>query len=397
MECTDKAKNDLIQELLENNISSEGLECLSRSVNPEDLGNIVQHIYDLNEKDILQMAALTGVMRFFDDAKNARRNELFTKKIKSGFRNSNEPRHKIVLAEGDSWFNYPIILTDVIDAVSMDPNLAVYSIARGGDWLLNMLTRRKYVEELSVLFPDFFLISAAGNDIVGASRLAAIVQTKPNPEEYDKNSWAKQIIQRAEKKRIPLDLADFNTGIGYLSKDFFALLMLFHLQYYFLMDGILNGGKTGKTKFPGIILITQGYDFPIPSLDKGFGPNIFKWYIPFIRLFLGHGTWLKIPLLRRGITDPQIQRCILYAMIYLFNEMMIDVGRAFNQQERRVFHIDSRNSVGLEGWADELHPKPRHFMNTGRVLQYCMRHHGDPMSSSYEQVYVVNDILSKLN
>ena len=158
--------------------------------------------------------------------------------------------------------------------------------------------------------------------------------------------------------------------------------MFFHLQYFFLMNGILRGGSTnigssGETKFPGITILTQGYDYPIPSTKKGFGFNPFKWYIPFVRLFLGHGTWLKTPLEIRGIYDPKTQENILYAMIFLFNEMAISTGAFFNEKKpHSVFHIDSRHSVGKNGWTDELHAQPKHFIDTGHVFSFCI--HGDP-------------------
>lgn len=395
-------KDCLIEKLLQNNISAKELSDLCTLVDAEDLSCIIQHIYDLNEKSILEIAMLDGILKKLDAIKNNRRNKAFEKKIKAGFRDELFPRRKIVLAEGDSWFNYPIILTDAIDAVSMDPDLAVYSLAEGGDWLLNMLTGRKYVEELSVLHPDFFLISAGGNDIVGARRLAAIVQPKYDPVEFHKNEWALRLIDRvktelkAGKLRTPFNEEDFNKGIGYLSKDFYSLLMFFFLQYFTLINGLLNGGRTGQSKFPGIKVITQGYDFVIPSLHKGFGLDITKWYKPFVRLFLGHGGWLKTPLLIRGILNAEAQRCTLYAMIYLFNEMMIDIGYCFNQQERRVFHIDSRYSVGKDGWTDELHALPKHFLNTGRVFSYCMHRHNEPRAATFDHVFLVTDILKKL-
>src|SRR5580692_1139376 len=156
----EKGKDDLIDDLLSNDISLAELVWLRDQVDAEDLAVIIQRIYDLNERDILGLAAVTGPLKTLDDAKNTRRNNRFTKKMKSGFRKVAE--NKVVLVEGDSWFNYPVILTDVIDALGMDPRLAIYSLARGGGWLLSMLTARKYVEELSVLHPDIFIISGGG-------------------------------------------------------------------------------------------------------------------------------------------------------------------------------------------------------------------------------------------
>lgn len=391
-------KQSLIDKLLRNTISASGLSELCPLIDADDLAYLIQHIYDLNERSILDMAALTGAMRLFDNSKNNRRNSLFTQKMKTGLWNKKDHGRKIVLVEGDSWFNYPIILTDVIDSLSVDEKLAVYSLAKGGDWLLNMLTGRQYVEELSILFPDFFLISGGGNDIVGSRRLAAIIQSKSSLQAYNDNQWAQALMAKAEKKQVPLDPVRFNEGVGYLSKDFFALLMFFHLQYYFMMNGILNGGGSKPTKFPGIKILTQGYDFPIPSLNKGFGLNPLKWYIPFVRLFLGHGSWLKIPLQIRGIDKQGIQDNILYAMIYLFNEMMIEIGYCFNpvDQPKRVFHIDSRGAVGKHGWTDELHAHPGHFIDIGKVFSYCIHHHQVAGSATYDHVYVVKSILPKL-
>ena len=76
-------------------------------------------------------------------------------------------------------------------------------------------------------------------------------------------------------------------------------------------------------------------------------------------------------------------------MIYLFNEMMIEMGCIFNSEEKiknRVFHIDSRDSVGRNGWTDELHARPDHFMEIGTVFIDCIRQTSPP---DYKQVYVV--------
>ncbi|HZY39737.1 MAG TPA: hypothetical protein VFE53_23945 [Mucilaginibacter sp.] len=373
-----------IKLFLENRITAEQLAELRHCVNEKDLAVIIQRIYDLNEKQVLDVAALDSVMAFADTIKNTRRNAVFTNKINHNFRNGN---NKIILAEGDSWFNYPIILSDVVDWIAMEKNMAVYSLANAGDWLLNMLHQRKYVEDLSVLHPEFFLMSAGGNDLVGKSRIGAIVDPSGHSGEFDHNEFAKQLMVKVRTNPVvPLDEPKFEDGLKYLSKDFYALLMFFHLQYYFLMNGILNGGK-----FPGIKIITQGYDFAIPQHNGGWRFNPLHWFKPFIRMFLGNGTWLKTPLQMRGILDPATQENIVYAMIYLFNEMMIKTGSLFCEMkglEKSVFHVDSRGSAGRNGWTDELHLLPEHFKNTGMTFIDCIN--GVPSKNG--QVYVVNQM-----
>jgi hypothetical protein len=386
-----KTEKDVrIDKLLDNEITCLELEKLREEITAEDLSDIIQRIYDLNEKYILELSAVEGILRKLDDVKNARRNRRFLSKIKNEFRDLKDTDKKVILAEGDSWFNYPIILTDIIDRIAMEKNFAVYSLASGGDWLLNMLTARHYVEELSVLHPDVFLISGGGNDLVGSRRLAAMLEPLGLSMEYEKNEWINTVMKNREGKFVPLDEELFAIGVGHLSKDFFALIMFFHLQYYFLIDGILKHARVPGDKFYGIKIITQGYDYPLPSYKKRFGLNPLKWYLPFIRTLLGHGSWLKTPLLIRGIKDERTQRAVLYAMIYMFNEMMINMGDIMNRKyPNSVFHIDSRMSVGENGWTDELHPRPEHFLKTGNVFVGCINGKQLP---TYGQVFVVKEI-----
>jgi len=386
----EKTNYELIKKLLANTISQEELAVLRNGIDADDLSYIIQKIYDLNETYIFKLAALESMLEKLNAIKNAQRNQLFFKKICNKFRDLNNKSHITVLAEGDSWFNYPIILTDIIDRISMDRDLAVYSIASGGDWLLNMLAGREYVEELSISHPDWFLISGGGNDLVGSRRLATILDPTGKSAEYENNEWARNLIAKAEKKVVRLENCFFE-GLPFLSKDFYALLMFFHLQYYFLFNGILRGGDK-EPKFDGIKIITQGYDYPLPSFKTR--PwnwiNPIKWYIPFIRTFLGHGGWLKQPLQIRGINDSENQRKLMYSMIYLFNEMMIEMGTILNarQSKPRIFHVDSRASVGKKGWADELHPTPVHFIKTGRTFIDCIKQTKQP---TYGNVYVVKN------
>jgi len=392
-------KSSLIDALLANRISLPGLATLREVVNEHELSLIIQKIYDLNRSQVNKIAALESMLAKIDGIKNSQRNGRFEKILKNGFRK--DKNNKVILAEGDSWFNYPVILSDVLDWIGMERNMAVYSLAEGGDWLLNMLSARKYVEQLSVIHPDVFLISAGGNDLVGRSRLAAMVQPEPTSQEQEHSEWAKLLISIARNRSVPIaeyKSERFERGIKYISKDFYALLMFFHLQYYFLINGILRGGnddaKAGK--FPGMQIITQGYDYAIPNDQKKWGFNPLRWYRPVIRTFLGHGSWLKTPLELRGIYDQAVQSDIIYAMIYLFNEMMIYTGDIFCQipgLENRVFHIDSRGSVGQDGWSDELHPLPAYFKQTAQAFIDCINQTG----SAHGQVYVVKPLKPNLS
>ncbi|QHS57453.1 hypothetical protein GWR56_18585 [Mucilaginibacter sp. 14171R-50] len=368
---TTSQKDELISELLANRISLPNFISLRAEVDERDLSNIIQRIYDLNDEQVKKIAALAPLMAKVDAIKNQQRNGKFIAKIKNGFRG--KPGNKVILVEGDSWFNYPILLSDVIDWIGMESNMAVYSLASGGDWLLNMLSARKYVEQLSTMHPDVFILSGGGNDLVGSNRIAAMVDPSGKMNELSHSEWAQRLMKPGG---APINMDRFENGIAYLSKDFFALLMFFQLQYYNIFNGILTSGSgdAKKGKFPGIKIITQGYDYAQPNRKPGFGIKPWRWYKPFARMFLGHGSWLKTPLDLRGISDENVQRDVVYAMIYLFNEMMIETGELFKNIAGYdcVFHIDSRGSVGDDGWTDELHPLPAKFRNTGRAFINCI-------------------------
>src|SRR5687767_1468649 len=97
-----RGKNLPIDRLLDNRISIGTLKKLRNDVTEEDLSNILQRIYDLNEKYILQLSAVEGILRRLNDIKNTRRNKKFLAKIKAGFRSVDDPdkkNHKIILAE----------------------------------------------------------------------------------------------------------------------------------------------------------------------------------------------------------------------------------------------------------------------------------------------------------
>jgi hypothetical protein len=81
-----------------------------------------------------------------------------------------------------------------------------------------------------------------------------------------------------------------------------------------------------------------------------------------------------MPLDLSGISDETEQRDVVYAMIYLFNEMMIETGELFRDivGYNCVFHIDSRGSVGDKGWTNELHPLPEKFRNTSNAFIDCI-------------------------
>ena len=156
--------------------------------------------------------------------------------------------------------------------------------------------------------------------------------------------------------------------------------MLFKVQYHFIIGKLFEGEKgdpNKPSKYKDLKIITQGYDYPIPNSNDALGWNITKWYVPLLRQ-VNHGKWLQMPLNIKGVPK-ESHNDVMYAMIFLFNEMMIDVAHHFNKviedndkNSPRVFHIDNRGIVKNYGWTDELHPTPGFFKEVASLYIKCI-------------------------
>jgi hypothetical protein len=348
-------KEELIDKLCRGEISTRELDALMELIDKHDFRIIIKRIFDINEADVINhSSADKGIAGFLNRSGKRIKNRRFNRlKKKKSFRSNN----KIILAEGDSWFEYPWFIRDVVDWILKLSPYPVYSLAFGGDWVANILYEGEYIDELSLYQPEIFLISGGGNDIVGEQRLAKLVhkRSQVNPEilpgdypEIDKLK-ADGYTEKQSKRIV--------VGRKFMNKDFTALINLFRIMYSLLFQRIEMSGKFSDMK-----IITQGYDFAIPSNNRN--PFLF---LP--RLLMSNGKWLYYPLLLKGITDREEQRSVISALIYEFNEMLIETGKA----RRQVYHIDSRGALAENEWADELHPKRKAFRRISQTFLECIK------------------------
>lgn len=313
-----------------------------------DLRVMITRIFNINETILAdESTGSKGLMGEFNSYVTAKRQKKYYKKIKKGFRAVEG--NKIIVAEGDSWFQYPLcIVRDIIDHLSKQKNYLIYNIAYAGDWLTNIIQEGKYVEQLSIHKPDVFLISGGGNDLVGSNRIAALTTLR-------NTDMIKQISpgESSYNDVSPEETQQINNGLMYITKDFHALMLTLKAQYYLVFRSIKHSAE-----LKDMMILTQGYDYPIPSSKNHFTIfNFPSWYVS--RQFTGE--WLDIPLKINGIVDPEIQKNILKAMIYEFNKVFIYI--ASDPDFKNVYHIDCRGvSEGkFENWFDEIHLKSHKF------------------------------------
>jgi len=241
------------------------------------------------------------IIGYLNGLSQKRRLRAYEKKKAAGFSGV------VIVSEGDSWFQFPILLKDIIDWLRLEQRYNIYSLGYAADWLVNMLDEKQYLEVMQVEKPRVFLISGGGNDVVGSGRLARLVHPFSEVREKDPKS--------------------------YLNEDYYCLLRIFELQYLKLFEDL-------RARCEGMQIITQGYAYAIPWDPK-----------PWELWKVWKGPFFMRPLRKRAITDPKTQRAIANKMIDDFNEMLIRVAN----QCSNVHHIDSRKVFSDHDWFDELH------------------------------------------
>ena len=233
-----------------------------------------------------------------------RRNQRYKTRIKTW----DGPR---LVSEGDSWFQYPILLKDVID--QLEPNYAIRSLGAAGDLVSDMVTQNELIATVMAEKPDGVLLSGGGNDLLGEGRLV-----------------------RALKHFDPaLDVPD------YVTQDFEETLKATIQHYRALMFRLVRN-------FPGMPVFCHSYDHAIP--DKG--------------------RWLGKPMEKLEIRDPALQRKIVAHLVDRFHSAMVDLV-AEPTLNGSVHLVDCRDLVNGD-WFDELHPRNVGFARVGQLFDEAL-------------------------
>lgn len=335
-------------------------------LNFDDLRKMIIRIFDINETTLKEESDATkGVLGFLNKRSTDIRQKRYYQLIDEGFRNLHEEGKKVIVAEGDSWFQFPVFIKDIVDWLSDVPQYAVYSIAYGGDWFTNILYDEKYIEELSIHRPEVFMISGGGNDFVGSNRIAVMVEGEGKCNQRQYSQVHEQILDLEGPNRQALK-DDIEEGYQYILPSFYSFLWTIKAQYWKLFKRLQESGK-----FDGMKIITQGYDYAIPTFEK----RTKKWYHlqPIVNKFVGSGHWLKRPLMVQGIQEDTVGKHIIKAMIFEINCLFIDLVQNFDF--KNVYHIDCRGTAkGPEDWWDEIHLHSEGFEKIAKAYQYCIDH-----------------------
>jgi len=213
-----------------------------------------------------------------------------------------------IVAEGDSWFKYPYMnLEDISDLLS--EKYAVYNLGDAGDSVVNMYRKKEYKSILEKEKPDFFLLSAGANDVLGP-QLTAFLKTDISENSSFRN--------RKDLKK-------------YMTIYFYYIIEKVKSAYRGIFNDVKN--LSPKTR-----IIVHGYDYIIPldSSDSG---------------------WVGQYLIARNMYKSKDRKAFIRAVVDGLNDMFMDMSQEFPH----VHHLDIRGTVNSDQWHDEVHPTSEGF------------------------------------
>lgn len=214
----------------------------------------------------------------------------------------------VAVSEGDSWFQFPFLLDDVIDQLHDD--YAIFSLDAAGDLLSDIVRQDELAAAIRTEKPHIVFLSGGGNDLLGSGRLAAV-------------------LKQFEDGDGPEDLV---TG------EFDAVLRRVIDQYGEVFESALSAGAPR--------IVCHCYDYAIPD----------------------GGRWLGRPMEARGIEDARLQRDVIELLIDRFRDALVELARR-REFAGTVVLADTRGAVAAGEWWDELHPGNDGFAAAARRIK----------------------------
>ncbi len=259
---------------------------------------------------------------FLNSVFRSRRLRLFERRLADG-----DPR-PVLLAEGDSWFQYPVFLDDVVDHLSDD--YTILCLSGAGEELRTMVDEaeyRDYLREMSNR-TNFrgMLFSAGGNDVVGSQMRSLLRDHDPGLN-----------------------------AVGHINATAWTAKLATLVAGYEAMIAAVHG------VLPGLPILFHGYDHANPLPAQGFN-------IPPL------DGWVGEPMRSRGIADGPLQAAIVRAMIDDVNQALMPLagGNRPGGKHPRVYFVDNRGIVANR-WHDELHPLDAGFRDVARNFRKVMQ------------------------
>lgn len=238
---------------------------------------------------------------------------------------------KILIAEGDSWFDYP--MCDILTCLDDQHGYEIESVAHAGDKIESMAYDTNQVKKIVSLFdklkryggtPHAILLSGGGNDFAG--------------KEFG------MLLNHKKSKSSGINRGVLNAILNDRLKEAYIIL-------------IAQVTKACKDRFgQPVPIIIHGYAYPVPD-----GRGFFSGWGPL------PGPWLEPGFREKGFEKLQERIDLVKELIDGFNDMLQKVAAIKNFGH--VHYIDLRPELSnataknqyKNDWSDELHPTAAGF------------------------------------
>jgi len=289
-----------------------------------EIGNgQAERIISLRDQKLQQRAAVFA-------AKPQAVHAIQTQEFKANFVDKlGPPSSHVLVAEGDSWFDYP--LHDVLKILEDDHGYDVESVAHKGDRVEDMAYSDGQLEEFTrriekllrngSIPPRAILLSGGGNDVAG-------------------DEFGLLLNHRASS------IAGLNHAVveGIINERIMG-------SYLTIIQNITNI-CVNRIGHP-LPIIVHGYDYPVPD-GRGFLGG--WWFLP--------GPWFEPGFREKGFKVIQERIDIVKTLIDIFNEMLKIVTS--RPEFNHVHFVDLRKTLSTgnnyqDDWGNELHPTEKGF------------------------------------
>lgn len=264
---------------------------------------------------------------------DARKAVATRRKAAEGFRAGARGSAGLLLAEGDSWFDYPFF--DVLEELEESFNYSIESVAHKGDTVEEMAYDLNQLDKLARTLeklgregkvPRAILLSGGGNDIAG-TEFAVLL----NHKRSSLPPLNEQVVAGMIDERLRAAIVELASAVTHLCQQ------------------SLNAT---------VPMVMHGYDYPVPD-GRGYLGGF--WVLP--------GPWLAPGFRKKGYDDSQLQaRCdLMVTLIDRFNDVV--KGIAGGPGLGHLHYVDLRGTLSqrIQGqtyktwWNDELHPTEQGF------------------------------------
>ena len=245
-------------------------------------------------------------------------------KKRKGALEAKGPSNGLVIAEGDSWFDYPFF--DTLERLEDRFNFEIESVAHKGDTVEGMAYDASQTATLARLFeklgrlnsqPRAILLSGGGNDIAGDEFAIMLNHASSGLPPLNE-----QVAAGIIDVRLKFALVSVISGVTALSRHYFRRV---------------------------VPIIVHGYGHPVPD-GRGYMGG--AWILP--------GPWLKPGFTQKGYADLARNAALVAELLDRFNAMLQTIpgtpgfGHVNYLDLRRVLNSDLTGYK--RSWNDELHP-----------------------------------------